>query len=78
MSAWRFVLCRRSDSGVDAPLYVNYSTDSIDESVLSELPASMQREIRLSMMGQKPVAAKQTPKGMSAKAGMHRFLKPRL
>lgn len=69
---------RRSDSGVDAPLYVNYSTDSIDESVLSELPASMQREIRLSMMGQKPVAAKQTPKSMSAKAGMHRFLKPRL
>jgi len=71
------VLRRRTDSGVDAPLYVNYSTDSIDESVLSELPASMQREIRLSMMGQKPVSGKQAQKGTSAKAGMHRFLKPR-
>ena len=63
------------ESGVDAPLYVNFSKDSIDESVLSELPATMQREIRLSMMAQKP-ASKPGQSQTAGRSGMHRFLKP--
>lgn len=71
---------RARDSGVDAPLFVNYAEDNIDEEVLSKLPASMQREIRLSMLSQRPVSKHRqhssAQKG-SSKADMRKFLKPR-
>lgn len=70
---------RAQHSGVDAPLLVDFAEGSIDEAVLSELPASMQREIRLSMMSQKP-ASKHSQLGSvpkSSSAGMRKFLKPR-
>ncbi|KAL3149821.1 hypothetical protein ABBQ38_013642 [Trebouxia sp. C0009 RCD-2024] len=73
---------RTQQSGVDAPLFVNFAEDSIDEDVLSELPASMQREIRLSMMSQRPVSkhgqlsSRSVSKGNS-NADMRKFLKPR-
>lgn len=76
-----FAACNRArDSGVDAPLFVNYAEDNIDEEVLSKLPASMQREIRLSMLSQRPVSKHRqhssAQKG-SSKADMRKFLKPR-
>ena len=67
----------QQSGGVDAPLYLNYTKDSIDEAVLSELPAAMQREIRLSMMSQRPASNKQNQHKGNAKAGLHKFLKPR-
>lgn len=70
---------RAQHSGVDAPLLVNFAEGSIDEAVLSELPASMQREIRLSMMSQKPASKHSQPGSVSKhrSAGMRKFLKPR-
>lgn len=71
---------RARHSGVDAPLLINFAEGSLDEAVLSELPASMQREIRLSMMSQKP-ASKHSQSGSVSRnnstAGMRKFLKPR-
>ena len=60
--------------GIDAPLFVDYSEDSIDSAVFNELPASIQREIRLSMMASQKPVKKQLSK---SNTGMHRFLKPR-
>lgn len=77
------IACNRTQqSGVDAPLFVNFAEDSIDEDVLSELPASMQREIRLSMMSQRPASKHGQPNSRSvlkgnSKADMRKFLKPR-
>ena len=67
----------QQSAGVDAPLVLNFSEGSIDEAVLSQLPASMQREIRLSMMAQSPVSIRQSHQRTTAKAGLHKFLKPR-
>ena len=73
---WCGVLCRTGahQAGVDAPLIVDYSEDSIDAAVFNELPASIQREIRLSMMASQRPVKKQLP---GPSKGMHRFLKPR-
>lgn len=60
--------------GVDAPLVLDYSEDSIDAAVLSELPASIQREIRLSIMSSRPATKRQLP---NTSKGMHKFFKPR-
>ena len=72
---------RAQQSGVDAPLVIEYAEGSIDEAVLSELPASMQREIRLSMMSQRPFGKHSQQRSVpkhNPSAGMRKFLKPRI